>query len=524
MTPAIQVLVVDDAVVIRSVLKSRLSEDGTIEVYDVAANGRIALRKIEMKLPDLVVLDMEMPELDGLETLKEIRKVWPKLPVVLFSGASDFEAKAAVEGLALGATAAIPKPSNFSGSGELDVVRDRLVPTIKGICLGVGITSLGSSKAKHGEAVKPTSKNKPPVTPAPAGPRPKSEAIRIVAIGSSTGGPNALAEVISSLPGDLPVPVVIVQHMPPVFTKHLAERLNKSCALHVREGVPGAVIKPGEVWIAPGDYHMVLEKQGSDVVIRTNKAEPESSCRPAVDPMMRSVAEIYGASTLAVILTGMGSDGLKGCQQVYQAGGRIIAQDEETSVVWGMPGYVSQAGIASSELGLTEVGPSIARWCRRMPVNNGASAPAKQAEASTAVQAQVNPPETTPDKGKVRRVLVVDDSRAIRALLSRTMRELGFDPIEADGGVQALKHIADGVNPELALLDWNMPEMDGLELLENLRELPEMKDLKIVMVTSETGMDFIQKALKAGADEYVMKPFSKEELVARLVQIGVLEG
>jgi two-component system chemotaxis response regulator CheB len=521
-TPAIQVLVVDDAVVIRSVLKSRLSEDAAIEVYDVAANGVIALRKIEAKMPDLVVLDMEMPELDGIGTLKEIRKTWPKLPVVLFSGASEFETIAAVEGLALGAAAAIPKPSNFAKAGEEDLVRDRLIPTIKAVCLGASFTSADSKKTDT--RARPSVAKRAPASAPPSGPRPKSEAIEIVAIGSSTGGPNALAEVLEALPADLPVPVVVVQHMPPVFTKHLADRLDKSCALHVREGYDGAVLEVGDVWIAPGDYHMVLEKNGKQVTLRTNKGPQESSCRPAVDPMMRSVAEIYGASTLAVILTGMGSDGLKGCQDIYKTGGRILVQDEETSVVWGMPGYVSQAGIASGELPLAQVGPSIARWCRRMPRHLENAAPAAALEAPTPTQAEADPPDTPSQEAEGRKVLVVDDSRAIRALLCRTMRELGFDPIEADGGVQALKHIADGLNPELALLDWNMPEMDGLELLENLRELPETKDLKIVMVTSETGMDFIQKALKAGADEYVMKPFSKEDLVARLIQIGVLEG
>jgi two-component system chemotaxis response regulator CheB len=186
----------------------------------------------------------------------------------------------------------------------------------------------------------------------------------VVAIGTSTGGPNALADVFAGLPADFPVPVVIVQHMPPMFTRLLAERLSVQSGLVVEEGRAGGVLRPGHVWLAPGDFHMAVARDGAQVRVRVDQGPPENSCRPAADVLFRSVAQVYGSAALAVVLTGMGQDGLRGCEAVRATGGQVIAQDEPTSVVWGMPGFVARAGLADRVLPLGLVAPEIVRRVR----------------------------------------------------------------------------------------------------------------------------------------------------------------
>ncbi len=183
----------------------------------------------------------------------------------------------------------------------------------------------------------------------------EGQPIEVLAIGASTGGPNALAEVVPRLPGDLPFPVLVVQHMPPLFTRLLAERLNSQSKLRVREAEAGRELKPGEVWIARGDYHMVVARSGSSVCLTLNQNPPENSCRPAVDVLFRSVAQVFGASVLGVVMTGMGSDGARGAAQIRDAGGEILVQDEASSVVWGMPGAVVSAGLADKICPLAEL-------------------------------------------------------------------------------------------------------------------------------------------------------------------------
>jgi two-component system chemotaxis response regulator CheB len=185
-----------------------------------------------------------------------------------------------------------------------------------------------------------------------------------VAIGTSTGGPNALDEVFAGLPADLPVPVVVVQHMPPMFTRLLAERLSARHAIKVSEGRPDGVLRPGHAWLAPGDFHMSVAREGAEVRVRLNQDPPENSCRPAADVLFRSVAQAFGPGALAVVLTGMGQDGLRGCEAVRAAGGQVLAQDEATSVVWGMPGFVARAGLADRVLPLALVAPEIVRRVR----------------------------------------------------------------------------------------------------------------------------------------------------------------
>ncbi|MBI1761627.1 MAG: chemotaxis response regulator protein-glutamate methylesterase [Acidobacteria bacterium] len=359
----IRVLIVDDAVVVRRMVADTLATDPQLEVVATAANGRIALAKLNQVKPDILVMDVEMPELDGLETLKELRKTHPRLPVIMFSTLTERGAAATLEALTLGANDYVTKPANVgSVAVALQRLRDELIPKIKGLCpqllalkppLPARAPGNGTSAVAVPQLVRaPLSKGAP---------RP----VEILAIGVSTGGPNALAELLPALPADFPVPIVIVQHMPALFTKLLAERLQAKSTLKIREGVAGEVLRPGQAWIAPGGQHMVVESSKGVVRLGTHQEAPENSCRPAVDVLFRSVCVAYGAGTLAVILTGMGRDGLRGCELIHQANGQILAQDEASSVVWGMPGVVAQSGLADKVLPLNQLAPEILRRIRR---------------------------------------------------------------------------------------------------------------------------------------------------------------
>jgi two-component system chemotaxis response regulator CheB len=241
--------------------------------------------------------------------------------------------------LSLGASDYVAKPSN-TGSVEQTRLRiqSELVPKVKGLC------PKGSSAGGLKAGIAPQAL---PETKASSAGRPgRSGVIDIVAVGTSTGGPNALAEMLPGIPQAFPVPIVIVQHLPPLFTRLLAERLNKQCAIEIHEGEEGAMLKPGEAWIAPGDFHMTLVRTGGVTKLALQQEAHENSCRPAVDVLFRSVARLYGVSTLGVVLTGMGSDGVKGSRTIKEFGGQVIVQDEASSVVWGMPGQVAGAGLA----------------------------------------------------------------------------------------------------------------------------------------------------------------------------------
>lgn len=364
MTPRtpIRVLVVDDAVVIRKIVTGMLAEDPDIEVVGTAANGSIALSRIETLKPDVITLDVEMPEMDGIQTLKEIRKRGLRLPVIMFSTLTERGASATLDALTYGASDYVTKPANVGSVGAaLNQIREQLIPKIK------QFAGHGPALAPHRRPAPPAVTSRPEPAPAPASAPRLSGMPLALAIGVSTGGPNALAELLPTLPGSLPVPVLITQHMPPVFTKLLADRLNSQCALSVKEAEEGDVLRAGCAYVAPGDFHMTVRRAGAQVIVSLTQSPPEHSCRPAVDVMLRSIVRVYGASTLAVILTGMGHDGLLACQDVKRAGGQVLAQDEASSVVWGMPGMVVKAGVADRVLALSEMGAEITRRLRMQP-------------------------------------------------------------------------------------------------------------------------------------------------------------
>jgi len=374
------VLVVDDSVVARRLLSDTINAEPGCEVVGTAPNGKLALAKLPQLTPDIVTLDVEMPEMDGLQTLAEIRKVYPRLPVIMFSSLTERGAEATLRALELGATDYITKPTATNTANATEQIRERLIPMILGFADTVGhapspAADRGGFSPVRGAAptcselvararfiplsrppkprVATWTKSSPPIA--------RSSRIDVVAIGLSTGGPNVLASILPMLHADFRVPVVITQHMPPLFTRLLAERINRTAPLEVLEATDGAVVERGHVYLAPGDYHMDVRRDGARVRIHLHQSPPENSCRPSVDVMFRSVVDVYGGKTLAVVLTGMGQDGLRGCELVREAGGYVVVQDEASSVVWGMPGAVANAGLADAVVGVDSVVAEITR-------------------------------------------------------------------------------------------------------------------------------------------------------------------
>lgn len=359
----IRVLVVDDSVVIRRLVSHALEEDPAVEVVGVASNGSIALQRIPQFNPDVLTLDIEMPDMDGLETLRRVRREYPRLRVIMFSTLTERGAAVTMEALSLGADDYVAKASN---EGSLDRsmarLREELIPKIKQF---FHLPGAARARTSAPGLTAPEAGSAAPRGESPLGaglssqwqglkPRPKS-----VVIGVSTGGPNALGAILPKLPASFPLPILLVQHMPPLFTRLLAERLHANCQLRVEEAAEGALVEAGKILIAPGDFHMKVRRQNGNVRVYLDQEAPENSCRPAVDALFRSVGEVYGGAVIATILTGMGQDGLRGVELLKAQGASVLAQDEESSVVWGMPGAVVNAKLADRVLPLDQVIPEI---------------------------------------------------------------------------------------------------------------------------------------------------------------------
>lgn len=349
-SPRIRVLVVDDSTVIRRLVTEILRSDPGIEVVGTANNGRVAVSQVAELKPDVVTMDVEMPEMNGIQAVREIRKTDQRLPIVMFSTITEKGAVATLDALAAGASDYVTKPAKVNSIDDARAhVQGQLIPKVKALAAHRRMTA------------RPA-----PVAPAPRPPAvarvarsTRARGVGVLAIGCSTGGPDALATVLSSLRGDLRVPVLVVQHMPPLFTRLLAQRLDATSHLQVAEAVHGEVVRPGRVLIAPGGRHMVVKKAAQGQIVELNEDPPENFCRPAVDVLFRSVARVFGAGALAVVLTGMGRDGANGAVEIRNAGGEVFVQDEATSVVWGMPGAVAQAGAADRILPLQQIGGDV---------------------------------------------------------------------------------------------------------------------------------------------------------------------
>ena len=371
--PKLRVLIVDDTVVYRRILSEVVESLGDARVVGTAPHGRLALAKLEQTPVDLVVLDVLMPEMDGLEALKEIRRRFPAVAVVMLSGAGLDASETTLRCLEQGAMDFLRKPEGADAEASRNELKEKLRPLLRHVQTRInlqrGTEAAAPAPARIERPVQAHPAHPVPlhaVTPSP-GRFPVPTRIDVVAIGVSTGGPNALSELIPRLPADLPVPVLLVQHMPPQFTASLAEHLNQRSQVQVREARDGEPILPGCVFIAPGGKHMVVRRLAdpdggaTTAIIGLNENPPENSCRPSVDVLFRSVAAQYDGNILAVVMTGMGNDGCEGVRAMKRRGCLCLTQSEASCIVYGMPLAVDEAHLSDEQVPLDRLAARIVR-------------------------------------------------------------------------------------------------------------------------------------------------------------------
>jgi two-component system chemotaxis response regulator CheB len=355
----IRAMVVDDSAVVRGLLVRALETDPGISVVATAMHGEAALRGLRKDPVDIVILDVEMPVMDGLRALPLILAEFPRTRVVMASALTHSGAKATVEALALGAAGCVAKPNTASLTDSVHEIAAQLIPLVKAL----GPSGLEYAEHRPASTAAPSRPESLPRSPASRY-APPAGRVEVVVIGSSTGGPNALSVIAKSLPASFDTPILIAQHMPPMFTPMLAQHLGRDARRPAAEGTELGPVEPGRIYVAPGDHHMELARLGGQLVTRLTQAPPEHFCRPSVNPLFRTAARECGPEVLAVMLTGMGDDGVEATRDVVARGGHVIAQDEATSVVWGMPGAIVREGLAHSILPLPEIASSIARRCQ----------------------------------------------------------------------------------------------------------------------------------------------------------------
>jgi len=358
-------MVVDDSAVIRGLISKALEADPAVKVVHSASNGQMAVEIATRSNVEVVVLDIEMPVMDGITALPKLLAAKPGLQVVMASTLTRKNADISLKALAAGAADYVAKPSSSELVSAEDFKRE-LTAKVKEL----GQAYRRKYPASATAAPTATRRNLAPVAPAgpPAPIKLRAEATiqpEILAIGSSTGGPQALFKVLGGLGGRTDLPILVTQHMPATFTAILAEHIAQASRIPSAEARDGEPVLSGRIYVAPGNIHMTVAIEDGKKVIRLVQSAPENFCRPAVDPMLRSVAAAYGARSMVLILTGMGSDGQKGSAAVVAAGGSVVAQDEATSVVWGMPGAVAKAGLCSAVLPLSEIAPYLRRLAMR---------------------------------------------------------------------------------------------------------------------------------------------------------------
>lgn len=335
MSHKIRVLVVDDSAIMRKLITDILKKDPQIEVVGYAVNGKEALEKARQLKPDVITLDIEMPEMDGLTALKYLKEEKSSAKVIMFSSLTQEGAKATIEALSLGAYDFVPKPSSKSFLESVKKIEEELIPKIKN--------------------AKPSLDTKV-ITPFLL-PQIKLRGgiYRALGIGVSTGGPQTLMEIFKNFPPKFPFPIFIVQHMPPLFTKQLANRLDRESPIRVKEAEQGEIVQEGVAYVAPGDYHMEVILDNKTKKIHLHQGPPRNNCRPAVDVLFESLAKVYNGTCLVMVLTGMGKDGLEGARKIKEKGGAVIAQDAQSSVVFGMPRAVIEAKLADEVLSLSDI-------------------------------------------------------------------------------------------------------------------------------------------------------------------------
>lgn len=368
MPAPIRVMIVDDSAVVRGMFDRALREDPSISVVASAANGEIAVTTLAKHAVDVMILDVEMPVMDGLTALPKLLTIAPKLRIIMSSTLTTRNAEISLKAMQMGAADYIAKPSTRD-TGEVGDFYRSLIAKIKALAPYDPTTR----QTKAAEGIAPTSLHTVPaatkvVTAAGSAGQllkriDQMRDVRAVAIASSTGGPQALLHVFREFKGKkLRVPVFITQHMPANFTAILADHLAKASGLSCHEALDGEVIEPGVIYVAPGDYHMQVTRDGAGPArIALNQNPPENFCRPSADPMLRSLAKLYNDKLLALVLTGLGSDGMRGAQEVVAAGGIVASQDEASSVVYGMPKAVAEAKLTSAVFSLNELAPFLIR-------------------------------------------------------------------------------------------------------------------------------------------------------------------
>ena len=358
-----RVLLVDDSAVVRSILSRCINRCDDLTVVDTARNGRVGVEMVQKHNPDVVVLDVEMPVMNGIEALAEIRASHPRLPVLMFSALTDDGAEVTLEALSLGASDYALKPKTDGIADSVRQVEGELLAKIRTLVWPGYPQPRNGARPSTVTPLTPAAPTVPTVqTPTVALNRPSA-----VVIGCSTGGPVAFERLLTTMPAPLSVPMFVVQHMPPRYTRIFAERLDQVASTKVVEAENAMTAEPGTCYIAPGGFHMGLLRQSGRVVIRIVDTEPIKSCKPSIEPLFMSAETAYGKNLLAVVLTGMGQDGLDGCRTISESGGFVLAQDEATSAVWGIPGAVVRAGLASEVLPIDQIGPKVSALCARQP-------------------------------------------------------------------------------------------------------------------------------------------------------------
>jgi two-component system chemotaxis response regulator CheB len=356
------VMVVDDSAVIRGFFRRALESDPSIKVVASAGNGQYALDNMIRHEIDVIVLDIEMPVMDGMTALPKLLAKDPTVKVIMASTLTEKNADISLQAMSNGAADYIPKPSTANEIHSAQGFKRELIEKVKAL----GMARRGpATRAPRAGAVAAPAVGKAPLASPIALCTPSTATPTVLAIGSSTGGPQALMKMVVGLGKDFALPIFITQHMPVKFTAILAEHLGSATGCEAAEGVDGEVVKPGRIYVAPGDHHMLVERRGAEVIIRVTSTEPENYCRPAVDPMLRSIAEVYRDKALSVILTGMGHDGTVGGQAIVDAGGTVLVQDEATSVVWGMPGAAAAAGVCAAVLPLEKIAAHVRKLSGR---------------------------------------------------------------------------------------------------------------------------------------------------------------
>jgi two-component system chemotaxis response regulator CheB len=355
----IKVMIVDDSAVVRGLVSRWIEEEPGLEVVARHANGKLAVEDVERSAPDIVLLDIEMPVMDGLEALPLLLEARPDLRALMVSTLTRRNAEISFKALALGALDYVPKPdTNREITTSLDFRREviRKIKSLGRVHLPRPVAAEGAEAPDEGETgARRLAFRQRPFSLVPP---------RVVAIGSSTGGPEVLASMLGvASPSLSRVPVVIAQHMPPVFTSILAERLSRATGRETKEGIEGEPLKPGAIYVAPGNHHMTVVDPAQPA-LRIGDEPPVHFCRPAVDPLFASVARTFGPAALGIVLTGMGHDGAAGARAIAEAGGSVIAQDEASSVVWGMPGAAASVGACAAILPPVEIAETAAKLIR----------------------------------------------------------------------------------------------------------------------------------------------------------------